>query len=394
MIRKSIYLLILVSVGWACREKESPKDINSLKMENLKSFQIKIIDSIKVNFRGSYVVPVDINSTNGNMLIVDKIKPQKVIQTDRDGKIINEIFLQGEDGDKVGKIVSNIGYFDANTIVAAGMRGYYFYDFNGTLIRKVDAFNAEAGVFYYKIKRLNYKNDTILVSTFRSVFSKQEIIDNSGRKVSDKIKFFTCHNLNTNQYHVLIGHEPSSIFLKTNFQYEVRPYFDLGENNLIYTIFNPENKVYVYSYAGNDVLLNKKISIVSSYFQVPYMKEYGDKTFQWEKSMFVNSQILGIYTGYQLGIISYKTGIPEHIYDEMQTKSQLSDLLLQYRKHFAVLLDVKEGKQISQDIELPKNTVEVLGFRSSNELILLPDLGIFEDPNQTTFYVGKLEEIK
>lgn len=397
--KMNIYRILFLCLVIFCQcdgSQERISDTESGKQYEGNTYELVIIDSILVDKAGN-LIPIEYNKKNNNILFYD-INTQNIIETDYQGKILNDFFAKGEGDKEYGNTLSNIGYYNDTCLVLAGMKGYFFYKTNGSYISHIDLKNPLAHPIFQTGERIReiHRGDAIwLASWFMPSMTIEEMMEFRSREFYEKVKFLTLYNIKTNNYIIHFGYEPESIFRQFDYLYPAGKFsaFDFNyEKNAFYVIHNPDTKIYKYNFSNPDE--PKLAQIIDTYprhFVLPYKPAF-NASFTTEdqvKAMHINSALLSINSVDDLTILTYHTTLPEKVYDKMSSLSEVPTLWNKYHKIYAIIL--KNDNKVAE-VELPKQCVDIAFIKSPDYILMKTNTSMVEPPEGSIFYICKLKK--
>ena len=206
------------------------------------------------------------------------------------------------------------------------------------------------------------------------------------------MKFITLHNINTNKFILKFGFENGGLHKKYVYDYREEVLFDYDSTNGNMTIiYSPDPALYVYNKRDNFDSY-KKYPFLMSNFKMPIKYKIGDSSVKRNYSgmVLVNSSINSVHTNEKFEIVTYRTGIPEPVFDQLETNEQYAEVSNKFMKSYCIILE--NGNQISGDIELPKGVNDISFFLSLDKIICYKvDLSEGLNP-EPKFYICKLVE--
>ncbi|MGM0579752.1 MAG: hypothetical protein ACQETL_03675 [Bacteroidota bacterium] len=335
---------------------------NSQKTENKKenNFSLEIKDSVSVNILADPLLS-DV-SKNGDKIVFLDWASDEYITINREGEILGR-FSKNEDlPDNPGFLFRLPGIRNSEEIVLYGMKGIFYFDVNGKLIRKQKSpapSNAGimAGIIGRNIKFVEaHGEDYLLFNTLRDFdsYPGEELYYERFKGIElVKIGQDTSYNL---------GQIPdSSIFRagKAYFSSDYDPVAHL-ENQKFYLAFAGEPILYQYTLQKDFSLspdtainLNVKMHLPIEGFPLNEFNK-GSVTFRGDISA-----IRQIETKDQYILINYSPGIPEEEVEEVKVQYP-DDFQLGYRKlrekHYSQILILhKETHQELANLKFPAN---------------------------------------
>ncbi|OQP59831.1 hypothetical protein [Niastella populi] len=361
----------------------------------MPKFTFQVIDSFSTTLKGAEIVGIEVNRNTSNLLWLDNRMGSTVYETDNHGNILHHFAPLGEGPDKIGAMISNIGYFSDSTVIISAERGYYICDMDGHILRKFGPENPETVAGYEKKLRWfrNTQGDTIAASVFRSPLSYDFLVDNTAgsKKFIDDIRYLTLQNMNTGHYDLKFGFEKGGLHKQYKYDFRERALFEyLPLKRSFYLIYAPDPNIYVYS-DSNGFTVPQTIPMYLDHFQMPIKYKIGEKgrNRDYNRSVIVNSALDNLYAGDSSLLLSYRTGMPASAYDkEITTNEKAASVFGKYVHYYCVLF--QNNRQVSGEIEMPLHCYQVAFYKSPDYVVL--SYKNFNEPEEgnNKYYVCRL----
>jgi hypothetical protein len=374
------YFFVAISYFlYSCTDKEKND-------KDLPLITIEVIDTLKIKHSGKLVKIIDYNTHNGNYLLCDIALINKVIVADSSGRIKKIIRLEGEGPDEPGTAIHNIGYADS-TIVVNSNRGFFFYNEEGLLQKKITESTPLMGYGAGTIPRLKFiqeeKSKLVILHLKSSV--EGDMFTKSSYHTYNPI---TVYDLESKKISLFGGYNPESIFIKDWIHFGDPINIFNMDSQSVYSINNPEPVIYVYS-QKNLRSVAKKILLTPQYFKLPVQYTLGENVREDRAELFLNSQFIDINSNDDMTLVSYRSGIPESEYSR-NSQNNLPNLFKKYMKYYLVV--IKNGKKFAKDTELPYGSSGVAVLKKDNSIILNTNAALTETPKETIFYKARIKQ--
>lgn len=315
-----------------------------------------------------------------------------LIETDLQGKVLNEFSRTGQGDDLWGEHVDNVGYFDDSTIVVVTTKGYNFYNCKGRFLRRISSRNVMAlPPLWRRIRSVHTAGHRYLVSRFKyQELDQAKAVKEFGTKASlVQYQPLTIYDLESDTFRLAFGYEPESIFLKEDYYYPTRnTFFEYNPlDSSVLIVQSPEAKIYRYN-AVDNFTLQSVYSFVPSRFSVPIKAKYGSPIPDIVTALTINSEFTSLHQHQDITLITYQTGVPKEIYNplEMQNKTYFGA----HSKNYLIAL--RNYQQIGDAVLLSKTNLSIIySFVNLNYLVGRSYSNPHEYVDREVFYVYRLE---
>lgn len=380
-----IFLWILL---YSCHQKGTEET----KKQAIR-YSIKIIDSVLINNIGVLTF-LSFNDKKNLYLFLEE-ETSKIIITDSKGEIKYKFSARGEGDKEFGSILMSAGWYQDTCIVIGSEKGYYFYTFDGYLLSQIpdkvlQGYTSSQKNFHIKVGENEYfLSLRPLASEINQSFSLNK------KNYIEKYAPISIFNLKNRQASKGFGYEANSIFKKFDYLYEnIDVLFDFNyQNNKLYLLHNPEQKVYVYD-ASKKFSLTNEIDLKCQYFDEPIKIKFSQSE-QYKSIIEIilrNSNFSNLLSKDNILLTTYVQGISEDNFRKFQEGRIPRGELLNYAKKY---LQVFENHlKIGDDIIIPQKLSDIAFFKDKNYILFYPNYSQVELEKQNIFYVAKLEEVK
>ncbi len=285
------------------------------------NFSFQIVDSLVVDYLGTGVL-ADISKDGSRFLIYDGQRTAFLI-TDKEGTILHQFEKSGDTPDNPGSLFNPPAFYNEEQIVLNASKGYFFFDFEGNLEKKIEDATSRSLVIsrnYPKaLYSINFQNQPVLLSSNMDALignpAKDEFYANNRAvqmvftqtdSISPQIPFEE-----NSRYLDGTGYSPMKILSK----------FSFNENKLSVT-YPKEDRVYMYNLTADGFVLDQILEMAPEVFYVDKGKDRtsldnseGNSGFSFGGKMG-EASVNGSYHYGNTVIVEYNPGLPEDIREE------------------------------------------------------------------------------
>ncbi|MBD2705003.1 hypothetical protein IC229_30520 [Spirosoma sp. BT702] len=381
----SLFPLVVIVLFISCSSNDDKRPNFNEK------FKIIIFDTVAVPIKGKLITAVDHNNKNGDILLCDLANIDTIYLANKKGYVKKKVSLLGQDANRLGSAIFNIGFLGSDTIVVNSERGFFYYNLSWELQRsildKTTLLSYGAGIIP-RIRQFKEKGKVFLIQHLKPSF-EGPINSEHGY---NNYKSITIYDINNKSHKFIAGYEKESIFQKEKMYFgSPLNFFDIDKNSRLQVIHNPDLNLYEYDIEkpNNPYLVTK---LYPAFFQLNIKYGLNENIESKYDDQIINSQFVDLNCFDRFTFLTYRTGIPVDIYKEVKSSSELPELFKAHMKYYVLLL--KDGKQVCADILLPKGVSGIAFIKSSDDILLNTNPMITETESSSIFYRAKLVRIK
>ena len=219
--------LVIVS----CSDNQNEND-NKSTTALKKDVKIEIIDSVRVNYLGTLTL-LDVSEEHEKIMLYDRAT-SKIVITDMQGSILNELELEGDSPNSYGRILGPGRITSDGNIFIIGMKGFFTYSLDGKIINSTklpedyDIFmtstNQSTAPIYHQGK---------FITTYLDFKGKEK----NQAEYYQELTVLTELDSATNSYSTFLN-IPAESKLRDGLGYEfpdIQPYYAIHNNKLLVT---------------------------------------------------------------------------------------------------------------------------------------------------------------
>lgn len=383
----SAIFLCIYTLLFSCGKEESVID------ENLPTYELAIIDSIRLDIIGDYRIAHYSDSLKYYLGVADRTGDIVIFKAN--GEIITKFNKIGEYHDAIGEYVLGASFYNTSEIVLLGKRGLFFYSLDGTLKRKITrstkgvvAITNQFKLEPIAIQRKKYIACVLETSVFNQLGTK------STPKFYELSKLVTLIDLEEKSFKEVISYPKEGLFRGQKWYYDQdKPIFDYSpEDSSFYFLFGCENKLY--RFHGDDFTTCYKTATTNpTHMQVLSGENFAINPPQENilKYTFMSGFYSDIFKVRDTIYTTYCSGISKDKVDHNLSMQEYISLYKQFNKHYLQVF--LKNKKVCTDIAIP-NKAAYIDHITSNGTILLHrnKLLLTEDTNYDLFYIAKLSK--
>jgi|GEM_PF-3660974 len=356
---------------------EKKEQSNSKKFSIVDSISIPIISQSLVF--GGYLPEEDV------FLFGNTSSEIQIIETDRNGEILQSFYCGGEGEEKIGYKLSGLGYLNEKDIGIISERGLYQFKRSGEFKSFVADPDEMTRFNETKLYAVNRGKSTLVVGSHHSFSDSEQSADIYSNEFYEKFNHFTLYELPSGEISSKAGFDDHSFFQRRNEVFIGNIHYLHDEHKgKIYLINNPDPAIYVYN-VKNDFSYEGKISLRPDFFKLQKSNT------EFLKALYSSSSYTGIVVEDQKIIITYRTGVPEEAFPSTILSAQEGGDL--YNKHNKVYVMLYEnGQKVTCDILCSDKIYRILASIGQDEYLVEPNTGKVELPDKEIFYICKLEK--
>ncbi|NVJ64667.1 MAG: hypothetical protein HWD84_10630 [Flavobacteriaceae bacterium] len=383
-----LYLLIQATFFSCKRDKVS---IQQNHISFNKSFVFEVQDTIHVNYLTKNLKVFDSSPSLKKYLMMSSTEMDTILLVNENGAIESKYSLLGQDDKSVGLSIFGLGFASDSTFVVSSSRGFYVYH-----LKSADQIQfypektypqGYGGAYSYNVENFEHEGNQYYASFRKGSLDDVNILK-LNKEDLNRYKPITFFNTSNSEVSLSFGIGQNSLYLKGQEHFgELYTLFDYSSKFKKFALINnPSNTLLMYESLKNNPT---EVPLILEHFQLPIKYKYGRNYEQNFENQIVNSMYRDINWGDRYLLITYRTGIPMEVYEEMQSFAQLPELFKKHMQYYSVLID--SSLKVSSDIMLPKDAVGVASYFSNEEVLLYTNPAITETDSTVVFYKAKLK---
>jgi len=299
------------------------------------NYTFQIVDSLVVEYLGTGVL-ADVSKDGNRFLIFDGQRIAFLI-TDKEGNILHQFEKSGDIPDSPGNLFNPPAFYGNDQIAIYASRGYFIFDFDGILVKKVEDVTSRNMVIrrnYPKaVYPITFQNQPAILSPNMDV-----LVRNPGKdEYYTENKAVQIVLVETDSIYPYVPFEANSRYLdgKGYTAMKILPKYSFNENKLSVT-YPKESRVYLYDLTTNGFVLDQILEMAPSVFHVDngvdresLDNSSGNSGFSFGSKMG-EANVGSIYHYGANVIVEYNPGLPEDLRKapEMITTSEGSMTLV------------------------------------------------------------------
>ena len=282
------------------------------------NYTFNIVDSLVVDYLGTGVL-ADVSSDGNRFLIYDGQRTAFLV-TDREGTILHQFEKSGDILDLPGDLFNPPAFYGSDQIALYASRGYFIFDFDGILVKKVEDVTSRNMVIrrnYPKaVYPITFQNQPALLSPNMDV-----LVRNPGKdEYYTENKAVQIVMVETDSVYPYVPFEANSRYLdgKGYPAMKILPKYSYNENKLSVT-YPKESRVYLYDLTSNGFVLDQILEMAPSEFHIDngvdresLDNSSGNSSFSFGSKMG-EANVGNIYHYGSTVIVEYNPGLPESL---------------------------------------------------------------------------------
>ncbi len=335
-------------------------DQNSAENQSIKSEKIslewEILDSLDLEYLGQPVL-ADVNETAGKVVFYE-YTGQDLLITDLEGNIESKFSKSGDTPDAYGFMMSLPGFYNENEISMHGMNGFFLYDLEGNMTKKVKHPEAPGAVaFMAQIGKTSERTtingkDYILTKSTRSrdTYPGEEIY-------YEKFRAIEVIDPETETVNDIVPFEEGSIFLNGMgyIKSDYMPAFE-ADGNVLFSAMGGEPILYKYTITENSATLDTAVNLSIPEFQKIEGKELASFSKGSVAVTSVTPSIRNIHIVGDKLLVAYYSGMSDDQLKELEGYYNQGNQEEAEERYYALEKKVKRGVLV-----FDKNSLELLG---------------------------------
>ncbi|NVK85416.1 MAG: hypothetical protein HWE21_13920 [Cytophagia bacterium] len=359
------------------------------------NYKLEIVDSLQFDILSRSLWIVDVDSINGDMLVIQPSNPPKAWLFDKYLNILEEFEKPDGDPEGTGEYITSGAFFDGG-IALMGRHILNIYDRNFGLKKSLRPHFSPSSLVYVGFKNLFEFRDQVGNPQLATYFGKPQL-DIFG----DKPEFYEQFNLidvvnpalsNSSKDTVFIPFgelTPNSRYLKGKAFHFLRPKFDVKENKLYYAL-NDDTTFFVRSLPNGDILesytipFDKYILSQGYSFGIKAVAEQNEKRDR-------PGQIENVFHSNGFDVVVYNSGLKMSEMAVYEGSEDFYERLahLDYKKY----LILKNGVRLNEELKLDERVYYVQFADNEGNLYASQDSRVLdEEPEKYTIYKMRIVE--
>lgn len=255
-------ILIVISIICLLIAGCTEENANITTKTSEKNTKLELIDSVRIDYLGTLTL-LDVSEEYNKLMLYDRAT-SKIVFSDLEGNILNELELEGDSPNSYGRMLGPGRFTSDGNVFIIGNRGFFTYNISGEVLKNKKlpedykmfmtstnqstapiSYNGKFIISYFDFKGKEknqaeyYQQLTLLTefdtvanthTPFLSIPAESKLRDGLGYEISDIMAYYTIHN---NKLLITFGAEAKL------YEFDLKT-FDLQSiKNLKYQNFNP-----------------------------------------------------------------------------------------------------------------------------------------------------------
>lgn len=357
-------ILAFLMLSWlffcACQSSEH------VNVEDSKKF-LEIVDSIKVNYLGNLYLTDFCEKTE--IYLSFDLTSDTIVEFDDTGAVRNKFNPTKEGPEGIKDAIIALAYHNDSTILVQSREGYYFYNKEGSLLRKIVL---ERDSPLYSNMKYNVESLSDLIFSMDRNFSNEPLISEEYYK---DVHHISEINLKDSSITPRVKFDKKSLYLQSlGFYYFSSPAFDFNKMDSSLNILFPAEKVIYKYYPFKDWNLGSVIKTNPLYFNDPIITPFNQRPHTM-RSLSYGSYYQNIFSAGEYLVVEYRTGLPKTV-DLPGSIEELNDIYQEKNNYCYELY--RDDEKIASDFTTPEHLFGLRILKNNGELIFQLNKNRFE----------------